>query len=476
MLILAIDDDPFILEVLQSYVGSLASHELVTAESVADAYEILKNERRRFDCFLLDIQMPDINGVEFCRALRETSVYQRTPILMLTALTEKSYIVDAFSAGATDYITKPFEINSLKGRLSLIEQISVDAQSSPAIRPVVETNGNNALDKQQAIVLHQQQPISDVDGVIENYAMGNYATQLSRLSRLTDVAPHASKSHVGNRDVVRDAAQKRKFDECRALINEIPHALANGDFEIYLQPKVSLPKGSAYGFEALARWNHNGRVIAPSEFIDVAEQSGFIVEVDEFVLIQATTFVAKWNFQHGTNFSVSVNLSALHFSSRKIVEVVEAALANSKLPPQLLTLEITETVEICDWKQAQSIIADMQAIGCKVAIDDFGSGFSSLAYLRVTSADELKIDRSLVEELATSAKARSLLSSVFEIANNLNIQVVVEGIETNTQAAIVHEMGALQAQGYYFGRPQPATAAILTAMAGIYTAQQTQIG
>jgi EAL domain-containing protein (putative c-di-GMP-specific phosphodiesterase class I) len=118
----------------------------------------------------------------------------------------------------------------------------------------------------------------------------------------------------------------------------------------------------------------------------------------------------------------------------------------------------------------------MQAIGCKVAIDDFGSGFSSLAYLRVTSADELKIDRSLVEELATSAKARSLLSSVFEIASNLNMEVIVEGIETNTQAAIVHEMGALQAQGYYFGRPQPATAAILTAMAGIHTGQPAQIG
>jgi CheY-like chemotaxis protein len=182
MLILAVDDDPIILELLQHYVDSLAGHELVTAESVADALEIFKHEKRRFDCFLVDIQMPDIDGIEFCRALRETNVYQRTPILMLTAMSEKSYIDGAFSAGATDYITKPFEINSLKGRLSLVEQISADAQTKTVDRPTAGTTGNSTRQDEQNIELHQPLPIYDVDGVIENHAMENYVTQLSRKS------------------------------------------------------------------------------------------------------------------------------------------------------------------------------------------------------------------------------------------------------------------------------------------------------
>jgi CheY-like chemotaxis protein len=187
MLILAVDDDPMILEVLQYYVDSLTGHKLVTAEGVAEALEVLKHETRRFDCFLVDIQMPDIDGIEFCRALRETNVYQRTPILMLTAMSEKSYIDSAFSAGANDYITKPFEANNLKGRLRLVEQISADAQSKTVDRPKAGTTGDRRRQDQQIIDLHQPLPIYDVDGVIGNHAMENYVTQLSRKSLCSSV-------------------------------------------------------------------------------------------------------------------------------------------------------------------------------------------------------------------------------------------------------------------------------------------------
>jgi CheY-like chemotaxis protein len=182
--------------VLQYYVDSLTGHKLVTAEGVVEALEVLKHETRRFDCFLVDIQMPDINGIEFCRALRENNVYQRTPILMLTAMSEQSDLDSAFSAGATDYITKPFEANNLKGRLRLVEQISADAQSKTVDRPTAGTTGDRRRQDQQIIDLHQPLPIYDVDGVIENHAMDNYVTQLSRKSLCGSVVLGFTVCHV----------------------------------------------------------------------------------------------------------------------------------------------------------------------------------------------------------------------------------------------------------------------------------------
>lgn len=180
MLILAVDDDPIILEVLKHYIKSIGSYELVTADSVANALKIFQKDERYFDCFLLDIQMPEVDGIEFCKALRDTNIYQRTPIIMLTSMSEKSYIDNAFSAGATDYITKPFEINSLKGRLSLVRQISENTQS----KTVNQTTSTEEITRQnqQHIDLHHPLTIYDVDGVIENQAMENYVTQLSRKS------------------------------------------------------------------------------------------------------------------------------------------------------------------------------------------------------------------------------------------------------------------------------------------------------
>ena len=180
MYILAVDDDPIILEILVSFIGTMDNHELVTAENVDDARKILSSQDRSFDCFLLDIQMPGTDGVEFCRSLRETRKYKRTPILMLTAMSEKGYIDNAFNAGATDYITKPFELNGLKGRLGLVEQIARDAHYLANNLASGSPQNTNVVQDQQPLDLHNPMPILDVDGVIENHAMENYVTQLSR--------------------------------------------------------------------------------------------------------------------------------------------------------------------------------------------------------------------------------------------------------------------------------------------------------
>ena len=276
---------------------------------------------------------------------------------------------------------------------------------------------------------------------------------LDMLSRVTDFALYASKSAGRRCYTFYDQDLEVRFQERRAMLEELPHAIENDDLEVHLQPKVTLSDRAVYGFEALVRWRRGADLIPPDEFILIAEESGLVVDVDHYVLRQATQIIAEWNKDHGSEFSVSINLSALHFSSLRIVEWVQDALWSSGLEPALLTLEITETMEMRDWTQASRVISRLRNLGAKISIDDFGTGFSSLAYLRATNADELKIDRSLVFQLETSEKARLLLGPVLEIARNLEFEVIVEGIETEAQAEIVQNMGAHFGQGFLYGRP-----------------------
>lgn len=273
------------------------------------------------------------------------------------------------------------------------------------------------------------------------------------LSRATDFALYASKEGGRNCVTFYDAVLEERFVLRRAMLDELPNAAENGDLEVHLQPKVLLSSGATYGFEALVRWRRGTTLVSPVDFIRIAEEGGLILEIDRFVLNRASQLIAAANAEFGCGFSISVNLSALHFASEGIVAWIEEALEASQLKPELLTLEITETVEMLDWKHAGDVISRIQALGCKIAIDDFGSGYSSLAYLCSTSPNEIKIDRSLVMELETSQKARHLLASVFEIARNLRFEVTVEGIETLEQSSILLSMGAVNGQGFLFGRP-----------------------
>ncbi len=280
------------------------------------------------------------------------------------------------------------------------------------------------------------------------------------LSRIADFALYASKENGRGQFTVYDKGLELRYLERRGMVDDLPRAIADGGLDIYLQPKVHLPSKTPYGFEALVRWRRGDRVVPPDEFITIAEESGLIYEIDRYVLRTASGYVAEYNRRMAAAVSVSVNLSALHFTADRIVGWVKEALDQSGLSPALLTLEITETAEMRDWGQAQKVIGFVKDLGAKISIDDFGTGYSSLAYMRSTFADEIKIDKSMVEHIETSQKARFLLDGVLDLSNNLGLEVVVEGIETDNQAAAVHAMGAGRAQGYLFGRPMPAAQAL----------------
>lgn len=201
MYILAVDDDPIILELLGHVIQTMPEHELVTAECVTDALSVIAAQDKPFDCFLLDIQMPQTSGIEFTKILRDTEQYRSTPILMLTAMADKEYIDNAFEAGATDYITKPFELHSLQGRLSIVEQLVAERRKNPtpsyAAKMLRDMSPDDLVDE-LTVDLHQPISIMDVDGVIENHAMENYVTQLSRKSLCGSVVLGFTIRHIAD--------------------------------------------------------------------------------------------------------------------------------------------------------------------------------------------------------------------------------------------------------------------------------------
>lgn len=290
------------------------------------------------------------------------------------------------------------------------------------------------------------------------------ALNVDTLCRVADFALYAAKTGGRNKFTLYDHDLEDKFLARRAMVEELPRAIEKNQLEVYLQPKVALSDRAIYGFEALVRWRRNDRIVPPDEFIVVAEETGLVVDIDTHVLNVATGLISNWNRIHQTDFSISVNLSTLHFNSPRIVERVQDALWQSMLPPDQLILEITETKELRDWEKAGAVLDSLSNVGCKISLDDFGTGYSSLAYLRTKQAHELKIDKSLVDEIESSEDACQLLASVFEISQKFDLDVVVEGIETEDQARIVEQLGILKGQGYLFGYPLPADEALAHAL------------
>jgi diguanylate cyclase (GGDEF)-like protein/PAS domain S-box-containing protein len=234
----------------------------------------------------------------------------------------------------------------------------------------------------------------------------------------------------------------------RELEKDLRKALRNGEFEIEYQPVVDLGKDRVGGCEALLRWNHpeRGR-ISPATFIPVAEATGLIVQIGEWVLRAACAEAASWPH----DVRIAVNLSAIQLKSRGLMQAVMGALAASGLAPQRLELEITESVLLNDSEATRAILRQLHDLGVRIALDDFGTGYSSLSYLRSFPFDKIKIDRCFIADLSNdSHHARAILRAVVQLGNSLGMTTTAEGVETDEQLSIVREEGCTEVQGYIF--------------------------
>ena len=240
------------------------------------------------------------------------------------------------------------------------------------------------------------------------------------------------------------------------LESDLRAALDAGEFRVHYQPIVSLSDGGMRAVEALVRWDRGERGLEPPlKFIPLAEETGLIIELGAWVLSEACRAVAERDAGGGPPLALSVNLSGRQLLEPGLETVVSAALARSGLAPQRLTLEITETILLGDTPAILDRLAALRKVGVRVAIDDFGIGYSSLGYLRRLPLDAVKIDRSFIEHLTIDPRQAALVRAIVDLCRALGLDTVAEGVETSAQARRLVELGCDLAQGYHFGRPVP---------------------
>ena len=243
-------------------------------------------------------------------------------------------------------------------------------------------------------------------------------------------------------------------------VGELRRALEEQQFTLAYQPVVSLEPVNVVGLEALLRWRHPERgEVAPLEFIPLAEESGLIVSIGRWVLREACLYASRLRDELGRDVEIAVNVSARQLQHPEFVDHVESALARAGLPSRLLTLELTESVLAAAGERVEQQLAALKSRGVKIALDDFGTGYASLAYLQRLPVDVVKIDRSFTANIDSGEDDLALLRGIVGLGNALGLQLVAEGIERPEQHGIVHELGCHGAQGFFFGRPEPAAAA-----------------
>lgn len=232
--------------------------------------------------------------------------------------------------------------------------------------------------------------------------------------------------------------------------------MRNAELVLHYQPRMAMTNGAIVGIEALVRWQHPERgLLFPGAFVPIAEESGLINEVDEWVLRESMRAMRHRIDRDAPEVVLSVNLSAAQFRSHDIVRVVDAALRERHFPPHRLELEITESAFIGNMEAAMETLEQLRCLGVRIAIDDFGSGYSSLSYLRRFPVDVLKVDRSLVHRIPGDAQDMAIARAVVALGHALHLEVVAEGVETSSQLAAVQALGCDQVQGYYVSRALP---------------------
>ncbi|MGR3964452.1 EAL domain-containing protein [Pseudomonas sp. 910_23] len=251
------------------------------------------------------------------------------------------------------------------------------------------------------------------------------------------------------------------------LLQDLRNALEHGEFRLYYQPKFDAVSGIAVGAEALLRWEHPQQgLLLPAAFIALAEKTGLIIAIGEWVLDEACRQMSLWYAQGYQSWRIAVNLSALQFCHAGLVNSVAAALERHQLPANSLTLEITETTAMSDADASMTVLQQLSDMGVDLSIDDFGTGYSSLMYLKRLPANELKIDRGFVRDLEHDSDDAAIVSAIVALGQALDLRIVAEGVETDAQQNFLTRLGCDSLQGYLLGRPLPADSFMANILAG----------
>jgi len=288
----------------------------------------------------------------------------------------------------------------------------------------------------------------------------NPAEKADDLLRHADAAMYAAKELGRNRIEVFDESLRAKVR--RRLQNEIElrQAIENGELVVYYQPEVEVPSGRLLGAEALVRWQHPARgLLAAFDFIELAEETGLILDLGEWVLQEACRQQVVWQSQHPEQpMLIRVNLSARQIGHPDLLSQVVTIMQDTGIEPANLCLEITETTVMADAEASLEVLEKLRGLGVELAIDDFGTGYSSLSYLKRFPVDVLKVDRSFVDGLGEDPDDTAIVQAIMVLANTLGLRVTAEGVETETQLEELLRLGCTRVQGYLYARPEDAEA------------------
>jgi diguanylate cyclase (GGDEF)-like protein len=277
---------------------------------------------------------------------------------------------------------------------------------------------------------------------------------IDQLLKHADIAMYRAKSSGKNRYEFFHKEMNSKMVNSLLLENELRRCIENEDLQLHYQPQIDLRTGRINGLEALVRWQHAERgMISPMEFIPLAEETGLIEPLGEWVLRKACERFQAW-LMSGLNFGkIAVNLSTKQFRSRRFEQTVMGILTETRLAPNYLELEITESTAMENAEEAVQLLNCLSKLGLSIAIDDFGTGYSSLAYLRRFPINKLKIDRSFVNDIDKAGNDSAIAKSIIDLAHNLNLEVVAEGVEHLNQSHWLLSKGCNQVQGFYYSKP-----------------------
>jgi EAL domain-containing protein (putative c-di-GMP-specific phosphodiesterase class I) len=273
--------------------------------------------------------------------------------------------------------------------------------------------------------------------------------------RDADLAMYRAKSRGRAGHAEFDPAMHKSAVALLQLEGELRRAIERRELLLRYQPVVSLASGAIAGFEALVHWNHPQRgLLRPLEFVPLAEETGLVVSIGEWVLREACRQTREWQlrFSH-LPLTVGVNLSARQFLNVDVVDTVARALSDSGLPPRNLRLELTESMLMDNAPQAALVLAELRALGVSLDLDDFGTGYSSLSYLHNFRLDTLKIDRSFVARGTEAGGSWEIVAAIVNLARGLRLTLIAEGVETDAQLEELRRLGCEYGQGYLFGKP-----------------------
>jgi diguanylate cyclase len=269
-----------------------------------------------------------------------------------------------------------------------------------------------------------------------------------------DISMYKTKGNGRNSITIFNKDLENQFNGEITLQSDLSKALLNQEFEVYYQPMVNLKEKKVIGFEALIRWNHPQKgMISPAEFIPIAEETGLIIPIGEWVVKEACRQIHEWNQQLNQQYTISVNLSLKQFSKENIFDVLTGIINETGIHPGLVTIEITESMAMVNTEHTLSLLKKFRENGIGISIDDFGTGYSSLSYLKDFSIQSIKIDRSFIKSVNDSGKDDAIVKAILSIAGNLGLEVVAEGVEMPQQESFLLSQHCQYAQGFHYSKP-----------------------